>query len=137
MTINSNHFNELSFYTLSHTDSNYFIHQLIVDAYTAQNADENTKTISLVFAVVGLYLLIEKGYTGRQIQEAHITLSKHKEFLPEIELPTKRGGITIINVLDNETNRDDMIKQWCAAVWEVYKPSKEVIEKYCKEYLLT
>ena len=98
-------FDELSFYTLSHPDRGYFIHQLIVDAYTAQTANKN----SLVFSLVVLYLLIEKNYTGRQIQEAHTLLSNYKEHLPDIKLPIERGDITIVDVLANKSNRDKIL----------------------------
>ena len=67
-------YNQLALYTLAHPDPR-FIHQLVVDAYTAQNADDNTKPIALVFALIGLYLHIEKGYTGKQVQRAHMQLA--------------------------------------------------------------
>ncbi len=135
MRTDSKLFEELSFYTLSHPDFDYFIHQLIVDAFTAQTADKDTKKISLVFSLVGLYLLIEKNYTGKQIQQAHTVLSNYKEYLPEIKLPENRGEITISNVLESELNRDEMIKKWCSSVWKAYESSKEEIERFCETYL--
>lgn len=133
--MNNNYFNELSFYTLSHPDKVYFIHQLIVDAYTAQTANKSTKSISLVFSLVGLYLLIEKKYTGLQIQQAHTILSNHKEHLPDIELPNERGKITIVDVLANESNRDEMIKKWCESVWLSFESSRDQIKQYCDSFL--
>lgn len=59
-------FNELSYYTLSHGDP-AFIHQYIVDAYAAQHADEKSKPITVAFALIGLYLHIEKHYSGKQV----------------------------------------------------------------------
>jgi len=135
MTTTKDHFDELSFYTLSHTDRDYFIHQLIVDAYTAQTANENTKKISIVFSLVGLYLLIEKNYTGRQIQQAHTLLSFHKEHLPDIKFPIKRGEITIVDVLANESNRDEMIKKWSESVWHSYESNHDQIKQYCDNFL--
>ncbi len=70
-------FHELSFYTLSLQDK-YFIHQHIVDAYAAQTADINTKPIKIIFSLVGLYLFIEKKYTGREVQLAHMQMAKNK-----------------------------------------------------------
>ena len=72
-------FNELIFYTLGHPDMAYFIHQHVVDAYTAQNADEKTKPIAITFALAGLYLYVEMKYSGRQVQLAHIQMSKNKK----------------------------------------------------------
>ncbi len=69
MTLQEQYY-ELSFYTLAHPDKD-FIHQHIVDAYAAQTASEKTKPITIYFSLAGLYLFIEKDYTGRQVQKAH------------------------------------------------------------------
>ena len=135
MITDSKLFEELSYYTLSHPDSDYFIHQLIVDAFTAQTADKDTKRISLFFSLVGLYLLIEKNYTGKQIQRAHTVLANYKEHLPIIKLPENRGEITISEVLKSKLNRDEMIKKWCSSVWKAYESSKEEIKRFCEIYL--
>jgi hypothetical protein len=66
-------FHTLAFYTLAHPDP-AFIHQHAVDAFAAQSADEETRPITLVFALVGLYLLMEKGYSGREVQRAHMRM---------------------------------------------------------------
>jgi hypothetical protein len=58
---------ELSYYTLSLQD-NYFIHQLIVDAYAAQHSGKDVKTITTAFALGGLFLVNERTYTGKQVQ---------------------------------------------------------------------
>jgi hypothetical protein len=58
-------FYELSYYTLAHPDNVYFIHQYIVEAFQTQSADKDTKPIRLIFSLLGLYLYLEKGYTGR------------------------------------------------------------------------
>lgn len=46
---------EFTCYTLAHRDP-AFLHQHVVDAFAAQHADDSTKPITLVFALVGLYL---------------------------------------------------------------------------------
>ena len=38
---------ELAYYTLSHPDKEYFIHQHLVDAYLAEFADENEESLCL------------------------------------------------------------------------------------------
>jgi hypothetical protein len=114
--------NELSFYTLAHPDTIYFIHQHVVDAFQAQTADKDTKPIGLVFSLVGLYLFMEKGYTGRAVQKAHMTLSQNKKTWPQRSLPVNRGSITVTDVLKSEPGqlRDKMITDWCATVWHAY-----------------
>jgi Family of unknown function (DUF5946) len=130
-------FYELSYYTLAHPDTVYFIHQHIVDAYQAQSANENTKPIALTFALVGLYLYLEKSYTGKQVQQAHVTMSQNKKPWPKIELPLQRGTITVLNVLTAEPGqeRDMMIKEWCASVWQAYKASHSTISALVKAEL--
>jgi len=71
-------YNELACHTLAHGDPS-FIHQYIVDAYAAQHADEKTKPIGLAFALVGLYLHIERHYSGKEVQRAHMKLAKKKK----------------------------------------------------------
>src|SRR5262249_50414598 len=58
---------ELAGYTLVHPDP-AFIHQYIVDAYAAQHADAHCKPISISFALAGLYLHLERGYSGKAVQ---------------------------------------------------------------------
>jgi hypothetical protein len=122
-------YNELSYYTLGHPDKKYFIHQHLVDAYTAQKADENTKPIAITFALVGLYLYVEKNYSGKQVQIAHVRMSKYKKVWSDIKLPEKRGDITISKVLNTTpgTERDLMIKRWCISVWQAFEESHKTI----------
>lgn len=130
-------YHELSFYTLAHPDNLYFIHQHMVDAKTAQTAGANTKPMAIVYALVGLYLMIEKNYTGRQVQQAHLQLSKNKKNLPPISLPEKRSEITVEEVLKAPPGpeRDATIRDWCVSVWQAYENAKNIIIRYCDENL--
>ncbi len=116
-------FHQLSFYTLAHPDPVYFIHQHAVDAFAVQTADENTKSIKLTFGLIGLYLFLEKRYTGKQVQNAHVKLSQNKKVWPLLALPKHRGTITVSDVLQAEEGepRDQMIKTWCESVWAAYE----------------
>lgn len=51
--------NELAYYTFAHPDPP-FIHQHLVDAFAAETADESTKPMKITFALIGLYLHVEK-----------------------------------------------------------------------------
>ncbi len=122
-------YHELSYYTLSLQDEE-FIHQHVVDAYTAQTADSQTKNISLFFALAGLYLFLEKNYTGKQVQEAHQIMASRTKNYPKLNLPEQRGDLTVDNVLaePEELKRKEMIKRWCVSVWDVYANNhKEII----------
>lgn len=131
-------YNELAYYTLSHPDP-AFIHQLVVDAYGAQHADESTKPIALVFSLIGLYLHLEKGYTGKQVQLAHMQLARWPNTWPKLPLAQTRGEIRIQQVLATEAGppRDEIIERWCMSVWECWRESRPIIVAIAQRYLGT
>ncbi len=134
-TIEKEKYEKLAYYTLSLQDEQ-FIHQHVVDAFTAQNADKNTKPISLTFALVGLYLYIFKNFNGRQVQNFHILMSNHKKVWPSIVLPIKTAPINIDQILNTKPGieRNILIKTWCTLVWETYLPNYETIIKLVEHY---
>jgi len=115
-------YDELASYTLSHGDR-AFIHQHVVDAFAAQHATPSTKPIALAFALIGLYLHVERGFTGRQVQRAHMTLAKRSRDWPTFALPDERGALTALDVMAAPAGveRDRAIDAWCAAVWAAYR----------------
>ena len=121
-------YTEITYYTLSHSDP-AFIHQLVVDAFAAQTAAEDDKPIKLTFALVGLYLHVEQGFTGRQVQLAHMQLARVKQQWPPFSLPEERGMITAVDVVEAPSGpeRDAMIHRWCASVWEAYSGDREIV----------
>ena len=121
-------FNELTYYTLAHPDP-AFIHQHIVDAFIAQTADKDSKPIGVAFALIGLYLYLEKKYTGKQVQLAHMALARRIRAWPKFDLPESRGEITIADVLNEPAGpgRDAKIREWCASVWQAYSESHQKV----------
>lgn len=119
---------ELQCYTLAHGDL-AFIHQHVVDAWAAQHADERTKPISLAFALVGLHLCIERGFTGRQVQRVHMALAQRQRTWPAFALPRERGSMTATDVVAATTGpaRDQAIHAWCASVWAAFRDSHESV----------
>ncbi len=128
-------FDELCAYTLTRGDL-AFIHQHAVDAFAAQTADKRTVPIKLTFALVGLYLHVERGFTGREVQHAHMRVARRKRVWPSFALPRDRGSITAAHVLARAAGatRDDAIHSWCAAVWEVFRASKPAVEELLSHY---
>jgi len=133
-------FDELSYYTLTHP-SPAFLHQLAVDAHTAQTADESSKTIAIFFALMGLYLVVERGWTGRQVQLAHMRLAPRKSQLPRPLLPADRGTMTVTDVLAAAPGevRDRAIHAWCESVWQAFctgaPTTREVVAGFLKTSL--
>jgi hypothetical protein len=121
-------FYELSCYTQTHPDPS-FIHQHVVDAFAAQHADENMKPITLAFALIGLHLHIEKNFSGKEVQMAHVKLAKHRKQWPMFNLPDFRGKITVYEVVaaPKGHERDGIIHKWCVSVWEAYSESHKKV----------
>jgi hypothetical protein len=103
-------YDELCAYTLTHGSAT-FIHQHVVDAFAAQTAADGTKPITLTFALVGLYLHVERRFSGREVQQAHQRLARRKPAWPSFVLPRDRGSVTAADVLARAagTERDNAI----------------------------
>ena len=123
-------YDELCCYTLSRGDA-AFVHQHAVDAFAAQTADEQTKPIKLAFALIGLYLHLEKRFSGREVQRAHQLLGQKKGLWPAFPLPKERGVLTAKDVMGAEPGpeRDAAIDQWCASVWNAFQASHELVKE--------
>lgn len=120
-------YDELSVYTLTRGDAS-FIHQHAVDAYAAQRAT-GAKPITIAFALLGLYLYLEKGYSGRGVQMAHMRYARLRKDWPRFDLPVERGSITVTEVLQAEpgTERDAAIRQWAHSVWQAWSLEHEKV----------
>ena len=130
-------YHELSAYTLTHPNP-AFIHQHVVDAFAAQNADQGTKPIKLTFALIGLYLHVEKNRTGRDIQRIHAMLAARKPSWPTLILPHDRGTITAQDVMlaVSGLERDRAIDAWCASVWNAFRENRRLIAELLERYNL-
>jgi hypothetical protein len=113
-----------------------FILQHVVDAYAAQTASDDSKPIRIVFALIGLYLHVEKGFSGRQVQQAHMALGRRKRAWPIVDLPADRGATTAADVLAASAGpeRDKAIDVWCRSVWTAFAASRQAIVNLLQEY---
>ena len=119
-------YGELSAYTLSRGYGE-FIHQLAVDAYGAQHAGESSRPIGPAFALIGLYLSCERGYSGRQVQHMHMLLANRSKSWPRFSRPASTGAVTVLDVMrapEGEA-RDAMLREWGRSVWEAWEPEHE------------
>lgn len=129
MTSNTDAYNELCCYTLTHGGSE-FIHQHVVDAFAAQDATPQGNPIRLTFALVGLYLHIERDFSGRDVQLAHMKLARNRQRWPTFELPEDRGRIDAKAVLTApDEARDSMIYDWTRSVWRAFSDQRDKIEE--------
>lgn len=129
-------FGELSAYTLSHGDPK-FIHQHAVDAWQLQHAIVSTSNIGIAFSLIGLYLALERGYIGRQVQLAHMQLGRTKRNWGDFEIPSSRAPFTVADVLETEPGlaRDARLMQWAAAVWANWNHAHAWTARTCANLL--
>lgn len=135
MSSDQDAYNELQAYTLTKGDVE-FTHQHVVDAWAAQQADAHTKPIALMFALAGLYLHLERGLSGRQVQHAHMKLANHGKDWPSFRLPEDRGHISAVDVMAAPPGaaRDAAIDDWCAAVWDAFRESHEAVAEMLRQH---
>ena len=129
-------FDELAFYTLTLHDP-AFLHQNAVDAFAAQHVSAETKPITAVFALIGLYLTLEKGFSGRQVQLAHMRLARQRKQWPKIPPNSERASFSVADVLAAEpcAPREQAIRNWCTAVWETWAHQRPLIVQLAREEL--
>lgn len=111
-------YRELSAYTLGLRDAS-FIHQHVVDAYTVHAATASDEPIRVAQALVGLFLHVEHGLTGRQVQRVHQILAAHRPTWPAFALPDDRGPVTVHDVIAAPPGerRDHAIEAWATTTW--------------------
>jgi len=128
--------NELTYYTLAHGDPR-FIHQHLVDAYGAQHVRQSGSTIGAAFSLAGLYLAVERGFTGRQVQQMHIVMSSRSKQWPRFDPPTDVGPLTVADVLAVEPGpgRDEKLLQWCASIWRAWSAEHGRVKEMVGGYL--
>lgn len=135
MSAEQDAYDELCCYTLAHREPT-FVHQHVVDAFAAQQASAETKPIQVAFALVGLYLHLERGLTGREVQRVHMTLAKRSRTWPTFALPASRGAITAVDVMaaPEGSQRDRAIDAWCASVWDACRANEPAVSALLEQH---
>ena len=127
-------YDELYAYTMGRKN---FILQHVVDAHKAQTAiAKNPSSIGVIFSLAGLYLHVEKGFTGTQVQNAHKVMGKVKRSWPDVIWPNERGDMTAATVLAIPVGqaRDDGIDEWCRQVWSAFSANRGMVASLVSEY---
>ena len=116
-----------------------FVLQHVVDTFVVQTANHDTKPIGVVFGLVGLYLHVEKQFSGRQVQAVHMQLGRRKRGWPDISLPADRGAMTVVDVLAAPAGpeRDLAIETWCRSVWTALAGNRQTIVALLREYQIS
>jgi len=128
--------NQATYYTLARRDHR-FIHQHLVDAYHAQHVRQSRSTIGAAFALAGLYLAAERGFTGAQVQRMHVLMAKRSKTWPRFIPPRDPGPLTVADVLAAEpgSTRDEMLMRWCTSVWEAWADDQAQVRQMVGAFL--
>ena len=127
-------YDELYAYTMGRKN---FILQHVVDANIAQRAPANNPPhVGAVFSLAGLYLHVEKGFTGTQVQNAHRVMGRTKRSWPDVIWPGQRGSMTAADVLSVAAGpaRDEAIDEWCRQVWAAFRANRSMVVDLLGEY---
>jgi hypothetical protein len=127
-------YDEVYAYTMTRPN---FILQHVVDANIAQRAPAmNPPQIGVIFALTGLYLHVEKGFTGFQVQDAHRVMARTKRIWPDVIWPEDRGATTpaLVLALPEGRVRDQGIDQWCRDVWSAFNANHRMIASLVAEF---
>jgi hypothetical protein len=102
--------------------------QLTVDVYGAQHAGEPTPPIRVAYALVGLYLAVERGRDGDAVLAAHQRMGRPQEWWPTFDPPAEPGAVTIADVLaagaaaESPDGHVAAVRRWAEAVWQAWAP---------------
>ena len=126
-------YDEVYLYTMGRPG---FILQHVVDAFAVQRVNDDSKPMGLVFGLVGLYLHVEKQFSGREVQRVHMELGRRKRGWPRVYVPEDRGSMTVADVLAASAGpaRDAAIDNWCRSVWTAFGANRETIIALLREY---
>ena len=129
-------YGELNAYTVTRGYDD-FIHQLAVDTYAAQHVKPDARPIGVAFALIGLYLTCERGYSGRQVQHMHMLLARRSKTWPRFEPPPRAGEVTILDVLQAPAGeeRDAALRRWGQSVWEAWGHEHAQVQSLCERVM--
>ena len=109
-----------------------FVHQHVVDAYAAQHVGDSTRKIATFFSLAGLYLALERGLSGREVQSAHVRMSRGEKDWPSFIRPPSLRAATVADVRSLEHD----LKPWMADVWKAWTPEHERVRELTDRALI-
>lgn len=100
-------------------------HQLTVDAYGAQHTGPRTRTITTAFALNGLYLVLERGFSGTHAREAHgylaETVPEWPRFAPPSGPPAYAVTVLDVALAGSPEEHRDLLMRWGGCAWDAWR----------------
>lgn len=130
---------EVVAYNHAHPESLAVWHQVCVDAYGGQHVGPDTAPITVSFALNGLYLVLERGFTGIQAREAHGYMANTVDPVtwPRFTPPADVGDITVLDVALASSPQEHigLVRQWGRAVWAAWSHTHDRISEMTEAQL--
>jgi hypothetical protein len=123
-------YGEVQGFELTHAELVRDYHQLAVDAYAAQHAPRDRggaiPPIGVAYALVGLYLALDRGVPGVEVRAAHQRMGKPDPSWPRLPAPRETGALTVLEVaaagvmVDSPAGHGRAVWAWATAVWRAW-----------------
>ena len=112
-------------------------HQLTEDAYAAQHAGPGVPAIGIAFALIGLHLALDEGWSGTGIRAAHQYLAAHHNEWPHFATPSEPAALTVAHVAGSPTPAEhaSRVQSWAASVWESWSTEHQAVREWANETL--
>jgi hypothetical protein len=113
---------ELLGFEIDHQAELGYLHQLRIDAYGAQHVGPQTRPITTIFALNGLYLYFERGSGNLDVRAAHGIMANSYSDWPVLTPPAQVGTLTAHAVLQAGTvaEVEKKLIEWARQVWEAW-----------------
>lgn len=113
-------------FELAHAELARRFHQLTVDAYGAQHSGGDGRGIRIAYSLVGLYLALDRGWTGEAVRGAHQRMGRPQPHWPAFTRPAQVGLLTVLDVAEagvwagSVSGHSAAVQRWAAAVWAAW-----------------
>ncbi len=100
------------------------VHQLTVDTYAVQHAGGPHPDKSVDIHLVGLHLVLERGFSPTAVPPCVQRLAQAFTTWPHLPPPAERGDLTVFDVALAESPREHAarVRQWAEGVWQAWSP---------------
>ena len=102
-------------------------HQMTADAYAAQHAGGTAPLLRVGYALAGLWLSIEHGFSGEDVRSIHRRMGRPTAAWPMFEPPEAgQPWLTVVDVAEagvrvhSERGHAKAVSAWAESVWETW-----------------
>lgn len=108
------------------------LHQLTVDTYAAQHPGPSVPPIAIPFALIGLHLALDEGWSGAAVRAAHGWLAQRADAWPAFTPPSSFGPLTADRIA--QATRPEiharLVEAWANGTWAAWRPAHERVRDW-------